>query len=77
VAFLRATLPVPAGIELPRALPVTAVHRLAHRFGAITVVTDAVLHDPTGVLQPAEPFPYTGTRPAPAPVTPVTHAPMP
>jgi hypothetical protein len=77
VAFLRSALPVPAGTDLLRALPVTAVHRLAHRFGAVTVVAADALHDPTGVLQAAEPFLFTGTRPAPEPATPVRYAPMP
>jgi hypothetical protein len=50
VAYLRTALPMPAGADPTRALPVAAVLRLAERFAAVTVVAATVLHDPTGHL---------------------------
>jgi hypothetical protein len=64
VAYLRTTLPVPAGVDPTRALPVAPVHHLVDRFGAVAVVTAVPLHDPTGVLQPA-----TGHRTGPHALT--------
>jgi hypothetical protein len=52
VAHFRTTLAIPAGVDAGRALPVTAVHHLIDRFGAVAVITAAPLHDPTGHLQP-------------------------
>jgi hypothetical protein len=59
VAYFRSTLLVPAGTDPLRALPVTAVHRLVSRFGAVAVVTAAPLHDPAGTLRPARPLSAT------------------
>jgi hypothetical protein len=52
VAYMRTTLAVPAGTDPTRALPVTAVHQLIDRFGAVAVITATALRDPTGVLHP-------------------------
>jgi hypothetical protein len=53
VAWLRTTLPVPAGTDPAQALPVTALRELAGRLNAAVVVTAAALTDPTGNLRPA------------------------
>ena len=67
VAHLRTTLPVPAGVDATRALPVAAVHHLIDRFGAVAVITSARLDDPTGQLQPIG---SQHTAPAAAPAHP-------
>lgn len=61
VAFVRTTVLVPAGTDTLRALPLGAVHELVGRFGAVAVVTALPLHDPTGVLHPAQPH-HTGAH---------------
>lgn len=55
VAHFSTTLEIPPGIDATRVLPVTAVHHLINRFGAVAVVTTTPLHDPTGILQAAGP----------------------
>lgn len=57
VAYLATTLLVPTGTDALRALPLSAVHRLIDRFGAVAVVTARPLHDPTGALQPLQRYP--------------------
>jgi hypothetical protein len=52
VGWLRTTLPVPAGPDPARLLPVAAVRRLAGRLHAAVVVTAAPLPDPSGFLSP-------------------------
>ncbi len=53
VACLRSTITLPAGAVARRALPVTPIHGVVHRFGVVTVVTASLIGDPTGVLRPA------------------------
>lgn len=75
VAFLRTPIPVPPATDTLRALPVTAVHRLVQRFGAVTVVTATPLHDPTGMLRPEDTFPANATHPGMPSATPSRPAP--
>jgi hypothetical protein len=71
VAHFRATLRLPPGLDATRALPVTAVHELVNRFGAVVVVTATPLNDATGVLHAAGPHHDTpDPRPAHATTSP-------
>jgi hypothetical protein len=49
IAYMATTLPIPDAV---RVLPVSALHHLVNRFGAVAVVTAGPLHDPTGALRP-------------------------
>ena len=66
VAHFRTTLKVPPGVDATRVLPVTAVHEVIDRFGAVAVVAATPLHDPTGVLQLAGPHVSTPTDSLPS-----------
>jgi hypothetical protein len=72
VAHFRTTLPIPPGVDASRALPVTAVHHLINRFGAVAVITAAGLHDPTGQLHPTGAH-HTAPTPAPPAHIPPAH----
>lgn len=63
VAYFATTLPVPAGTDTVRALPLDALHQLINRFGVVAVITALPLHDPTGVLRRA-PHPHPSVRAA-------------
>jgi len=52
VAWIRATIAVPAGVDPARSLPATTVRDLVDRYAAVGVVTAAALDDPSGRLVP-------------------------